>query len=162
MPYSEQSPYDKPYSDDPRAVYMREYNSRPGPQEKMRQRARTYAATHREEARQRALDHYYDNREKRIAGVKRRECHLKRKALGYLGGACISCGETHPGLLQFHHRNPDEKTFSVTTKQLATPKKYPWETILAELDKCDILCANCHFLHHNTWLEEWLSEEIEY
>jgi hypothetical protein len=162
MPYSEQNPYSKPYSDDPHAVYMREYNKDPEVREKANKRARTYAASHREEARKRGLDHYYDNREKRIAGVKRRECHYKRKALAYLGGVCVSCGEDHPGVLQFNHLDPSIKNFNITTKQLACPGNYPWDVILTELDKCEILCANCHFLHHNTWLEEWITEDLAY
>jgi hypothetical protein len=141
-----------------RAEYMREYNAKPENREKKRQRDRRYAAEHRVEAQQRALDHYYANREDRLAYIKRRECHLKRKAVAVLGGRCVSCGEDHPGLLQFHHKDPSTKEFSITTKQLATPKKIPWENVLAEIAKCELLCANCHFLTHNTWLDEWLDD----
>lgn len=143
------------------AKYMREYYSRPGKLKKKRLRDRTYASAHRVEARKKALDWYWNNRTKRIEYVKHRECLLKRKGIAFLGGKCIGCGETHPAMLQFHHRNPSEKEFSVTTKQMSCSKQYPWSRIEKELEKCDLVCANCHFLEHNTWRDEWLNEELK-
>lgn len=145
-----------------KAAYMREYNSRPGNREKKQLRDRLYAETNRERTRQNALRNYYADREKKISQIKRRECHLKRKALAYLGGACSSCGEDHPATLQFHHKDPTQKSFTVTTKQLSCVRKYPWEVVEKELDKCELLCANCHFLTHNSWLDEWLQEPLDY
>ena len=73
----------------------------------------------------------------------------KIRAINYLGGFC-KCGEDHPSALQFHHRDPSTKSFSITSKELSTPKKRPWDTVIVpELDKCDLLCSNCHFKHHS-------------
>lgn len=59
--------------------------------------------------------------------------------------SCIRCGENHIACLDFHHRNPEEKEFPISTKaQDATD----WEVILKEIEKCDVLCANCHRKHH--------------
>lgn len=52
---------------------------------------------------------------------------------------CMRCGERHPACLDFHHRDPKQKTFNI--KQM---KSYSMKRIKAEIEKCDILCANCH------------------
>lgn len=54
---------------------------------------------------------------------------------------CKICGyRQHPKALEFHHRNPAEKLFNIAcaVTGLGLPR------IFAEMDKCDILCANCH------------------
>ena len=58
---------------------------------------------------------------------------------------CVHCGESHPACLDFHHRNPSEKTLTIS---LAIARA-SLERIQMEVAKCDILCANCHRkLHH--------------
>lgn len=72
----------------------------------------------------------------------RRRYKIKRMAADYLGGACKLCGyNNYIGSLEFHHRNPKEKDFSIHSS-------LSWEKILCELDKCDLLCANCHREQH--------------
>lgn len=57
---------------------------------------------------------------------------------------CSQCGENHPATLDFHHLNPKEKVFNIGHH--VTNNK---ETILKEIEKCIVLCANCHRkLHH--------------
>lgn len=54
------------------------------------------------------------------------------------GVKCQTCGyDKYKGALCFHHRDPKEKDPN-WNKQWAVDKLYK------ELDKCDILCANCH------------------
>jgi hypothetical protein len=68
----------------------------------------------------------------------------KLKAIEYKGGKCLSCGyNKYPDVLEFHHRDPIEKEFE--WKKL---RKRNWESVLKELDKCDMLCANCHRERH--------------
>ena len=67
---------------------------------------------------------------------------IKRKlfAIQYKGGECKICGyKKYFGALEFHHRNPDTKTYSWEKMRLLSTDK-----LLLELDKCDLLCANCH------------------
>lgn len=65
---------------------------------------------------------------------------LKKKAIEYLGGKCSRCGyQKFYGALEFHHRDPASKEM-----QWSQLKKRCWDVITAELDKCDLLCANCH------------------
>jgi hypothetical protein len=99
--------------------------------------------------RDRANQYYRDNAER--VRVQNAEYQMRNKirAINYLGGRCMRCEFDHPSALQFHHRDPSTKLFSVTAKELSTPKKRPWDTaIVPELDKCDLLCSNCHFLEH--------------
>jgi DNA-binding CsgD family transcriptional regulator len=76
--------------------------------------------------------------------VKNRIQKLKQMAVEYLGGKCMKCGYNKCiWVLEFHHRNPKEKEFAIG--------KYfsrSWEKLKKELDKCDLLCANCHREKH--------------
>lgn len=60
------------------------------------------------------------------------------------GLACQECGETHPACLQFHHRNRGEKTATVSELRASQSRR----KVLAEIAKCDVLCANCHAKLH--------------
>ena len=69
----------------------------------------------------------------------------------YLGNECFFCGEEE--YLHFHHVNPEEKSYTVTSKY-----SYAWDTLVLELDKCILLCDDCHKdvhrpkeLTHNRW-----------
>src|ERR1017187_10213051 len=62
-----------------------------------------------------------------------------------MGRKCQSCGEDHPACLHFHHRNPSEKEFGISRGITLWSKK----KILAEIEKCDVLCANCHAKLHD-------------
>jgi 5-methylcytosine-specific restriction endonuclease McrA len=64
----------------------------------------------------------------------------KEKAVEYKGGKCCKCGyDKCITALEFHHRNPEEKEFSFSSYS-----NNAWKNISKELDKCDLLCANCH------------------
>ena len=72
---------------------------------------------------------------------------------------CKRCGEKKYWLLDFHHSNPSQKEFSISD---AIRKKY--ESILPEMEKCDVLCSNCHrdwhYRNNNNTLDydAWLGE----
>lgn len=80
--------------------------------------------------------------------VLERQRTLKLKAIEYKGGECERCGYNKcPGALQFHHRDPSKKDpqwkdFKV---RAFTPK------VQKELDKCELLCANCHAEEHTVY-----------
>jgi hypothetical protein len=64
--------------------------------------------------------------------------YLKERAIAYLGGKCQVCGyDKCAAAMDFHHRDPRQKDFHISSKQ-------SWEAIQPELDKCCLLCANCH------------------
>ena len=58
---------------------------------------------------------------------------------------CARCGEDHPACLDFHHRDPSTKVESVA---VMVRERYSREKILAEIEKCDCICANCHRKEH--------------
>lgn len=61
--------------------------------------------------------------------------------------SCSKCGENHPACLEFHHKNPQEKEFTISS-MIGRKRK---ELILEEIKKCVVLCANCHRKeHYNT------------
>ena len=65
---------------------------------------------------------------------------LKLKAVEYKGGACSKCGYNKSiRSLVFHHINPEEKDFTISDSNIKT-----WDKIKVELDKCELLCSNCH------------------
>jgi predicted HNH restriction endonuclease len=57
---------------------------------------------------------------------------------------CNICGFSDIRALQFHHRNPREKLFSVS--QYGTRGR---EALQKEIAKCEVVCANCHSILHN-------------
>lgn len=58
-----------------------------------------------------------------------------------LSKCCILCGESHIACLQFDHRDSSIKSFSIADGILSARS---WSSIVTEMNKCDILCANCH------------------
>ena len=70
-----------------------------------------------------------------------RQRKLKKLAVEYKGGACIRCGFSgHPAVFDFHHRDKSEKSFGISRYKNTNIN----EKLKQELDKCDLLCANCH------------------
>lgn len=64
----------------------------------------------------------------------------KIQAINYKGGKCVKCGyNKYAGALDFHHLDPSKKDFTIARR-----KNCSLETIKPELDKCILLCRNCH------------------
>ena len=84
---------------------------------------------------------YADRRKYMIDAVAKRRKKIRTMAIQYLGGKCLHCGYAkYKEVLEFHHRNPSEKKFSIALKGHCRS----WERVKAEIEKCDLLCANCH------------------
>jgi hypothetical protein len=54
---------------------------------------------------------------------------------------CMDCPERDPIVLEFDHRDPAAKSFNVGD---VTQHGYALSRVMAEIDKCDVVCANCH------------------
>ncbi len=90
------------------------------------------------------------NLKKTITGASTRKL-IKQWALDYKGNKCKYCGyDKCIEALEFHHINPDEKDFSISDRNI----KLDWEEIKKELDKCVLVCSNCHREIHAGYLEQ--------
>lgn len=58
---------------------------------------------------------------------------------------CGRCGEAHPGCLEFHHLEVDQKEFGISRM---VNRGHPIKNIRAEIERCVVLCANCHRKEH--------------
>lgn len=68
----------------------------------------------------------------------------KRMAVEYKGGECEECGyDKYIGALEFHHTDPTQKDLRFVSFTGWSEKR-----IKTELDKCKLLCSNCHREEH--------------
>lgn len=83
---------------------------------------------------------YADRREELIKAVAKRRRKIKLMAIDYKGGKCAICGyNKYPGALDLHHIS-GQKSFNIGHKGYTRS----WERTKQELDKCILVCANCH------------------
>lgn len=79
---------------------------------------------------------HYHNRHKKI----------KQQCVEYKGGSCIKCGYSKSfAALEFHHIDPSQKDFEISR---AASSNMNFEKIKIELDKCILVCSNCHKEEH--------------
>ncbi len=84
---------------------------------------------------------YADRRKYNIQAVSKRRRAIKSLAIEYKGGKCQFCGyHKYQGALDLHHIERRQKGFSISDKGHSRS----WERVRAELDKCILVCANCH------------------
>lgn len=70
---------------------------------------------------------------------------LKRRAVNFMGGKCVHCGyDKSMRALHFHHSDPKKKEFEISHRM-----RRSWESVAKELEKCELICANCHAEKHD-------------
>jgi hypothetical protein len=70
--------------------------------------------------------------------IKNRQ-DVKIKLIEYKGGKCVKCGyDKCVASLTFHHLDPTEKEVKIGGSS------YNFEFLKKEVDKCILVCANCH------------------
>lgn len=73
----------------------------------------------------------------------------RSRAVHELGGRCQACGfNRYMCSLDFHHKNP-----AVKDPNFRSMRGWSWKRIIVELEKCTLLCKNCHAAMHNGLLE---------
>ena len=84
--------------------------------------------------------------EEHLKNVKERKQNAREVARLYVQTylethPCVHCGEADPRVLDFHHRDPVQKEMAI-----AYMVGGGWSVgrIQEEIDKCDVLCSNCH------------------
>jgi len=81
---------------------------------------------------------------------------LKWRLVEYKGGKCEICGynKVVPGAYDFHHSNPLDKEF-----EIAAQMSKSWDILVKEVDKCKLLCRNCHAEVHHEMISSQLGLE---
>jgi 5-methylcytosine-specific restriction endonuclease McrA len=93
---------------------------------------------------------YNDRREYLAKATNKRRRRLKKLMVDYKSGKCHFCGyANYIGALDFHHVDPKTKRFSLSMDQMYRS----WKITKKELDKCVIVCSNCHRELHAGLLE---------
>ena len=88
-------------------------------------------------------EHYTANRERYIANALLRKQAVSAERAGFLidffrTRHCVDCGDDDPLVLEFDHL--ENKLFNIS-KGL---RDRSWQTVIDEIGKCDVVCANCH------------------
>ena len=88
-------------------------------------------------------EHYAANRQRYIDNAAARKSALADERTAYLieyfaEHPCVDCGEDDPVVLDFDHLR--DKAFNIG----ASLHLRGWSSILAEIEKCEVVCANCH------------------
>jgi len=77
--------------------------------------------------------------------VKIRRYRIKLAAIALLGGKCARCGfDGSQVAFDFHHIGKGNKDFSI-----AAAGTIAWDRLRVELEKCELLCSNCHRIEHS-------------
>jgi len=101
-------------------------------------------------------EHYNKYKNEYLERINKRKAikinENRQKLLEYFKEhSCIKCGETNPIVLEFDHRDEKDKKRGIATMMTS----YNWETILVEIEKCDVLCANCHRIRTSQQFGWW-------
>jgi len=84
----------------------------------------------------------YKNREDLYKAQKRHRLKITAKLFDYLSTkSCVDCGEKDPVVLDFDHKDPRTKFKTVARMRAG---HYSWESVYAEIVKCEVRCSNCH------------------
>ncbi len=91
-------------------------------------------------------EHYRRNKQRYLDQTAASKRKLRQWLQDYKATLkCSKCGEDHPACIEFHHRDPATKSFTIGE----AVGRHSKDKIINEINKCDVLCANCHRkLHH--------------
>lgn len=90
-------------------------------------------------------EHYLANKQRYVDQARARKDDLRRERTEYLlhyfeSHPCTDCGERDPVVLEFDHLDAEAKAFTIG--QALSDRN--WRSILDEIEKCEVVCANCH------------------
>lgn len=89
---------------------------------------------------------YRKNKERQKQNAKRNTRLYKHRFQKYKQTlSCEKCGEDESVCLDFHHSGDTSKDFSISN---AVCQGLSWNTIMKEIQKCSVLCRNCHAKTH--------------
>jgi len=98
-------------------------------------------------------EYYKKNQQKQISRVNKTRLNKKNKiAKIKLDSGCVRCGyNKHPAALHFHHIDKSTKVMNISCNL-----HHDIDDLLKEIEKCEILCANCHAEEHAEY--DWTKE----
>jgi len=90
---------------------------------------------------------YKGNSKSEIAHVKRRKQEIRKWFIEFKKNLkCSVCSESHPATIEFHHKSGENKENEIG---FMVGHGYSIESIRKEIEKCQVVCANCHRkIHH--------------
>lgn len=105
------------------------------------------------------ITEFYSQKDRKSGSSQCRQCfnqycaqrwvNKKIEAIIYKGGLCVDCGISYPTapyvIFDFHHLDPTEKDVDWGKLRLRS-----WDKVTHELDKCVLLCSNCHRIRHHS------------
>jgi len=101
-------------------------------------------------------EYYRQNREKLLKNQAEKNKRFAEKRRKWLveykkNLECVRCGESHPATLTFHHKDTSDKSFEIgNALRLGVSLK----RLSKEIEKCEVICANCHAKEHLSYLFE--------
>ena len=99
--------------------------------------------------------YYAANREREIARVRMRQDRTTSFLRSLREVPCADCGGRFAGhQMDFDHRDPSTKSFELLKSRALLKNR---AQLLAEVAKCDVVCANCHRLRSRNQHREWLA-----
>ena len=105
-----------------------------------------------------SLTEFYQQKDRKTGSSQCRQCfnqycverwkQRKINAINYKGGSCVDCNVSYPKapyvIFDFHHLDPNIKDVDWSKLRLRS-----WDKVINELDKCVLLCSNCHRIRHH-------------
>ncbi len=92
-----------------------------------------------------------NNPEKALDINRQARARQKEKVARYKEArGCADCGNSDHRVLDLHHRDGADKEDAVSVMRV----RAAWKRVAEEMDKCDVLCANCHRIRHATEVDE--------
>jgi hypothetical protein len=99
--------------------------------------------------------YYAEHRDEEIERVKVRQAATLEFLRDLRRRPCADCGQTFPPwVMDFDHRDPKTKSFALAAGKVLLKSR---DILLAEIAKCDIVCANCHAIRTYNWIK---SEDV--
>ena len=90
----------------------------------------------------RTRKHYQENKDTYNSNKNKNWNRSRKYVFDYLmEHPCITCGEADPRVLEFDHRDPSTKEFSICD---GVQRRMSKARLDSEIAKCDVLCSNCH------------------
>ena len=115
-----------------------------------------YYQANREEITAKHRQYHSDNKGGILAQARAQRAERSHMLFEYKGGACSHCKLREPDHLEiydYHHTDPSTKLHGIATILLGS-----LERLMAEVDKCLLLCAHCHRKEHARLYKEKLNE----